>query len=242
MCAQKQYINVYFFMSMKKVCYTLLLPAMAVSFSLSAQESIMGEIDYSQLENYIQLAKDNYPKSKILKVEENRSKSQVAAAKVSYLDLMNVSYFYRPADRAALNPDNPFVVNGFQFGVTLSPGVFFQKPFEVKQAKAEHEIAKLQRMDYERVLESEVKSRYYDYIYLLNELKVKTEEAQANKALFDDTRLKFERGEAELESYNTARSNFSVASTALSQVEVSFLKAKDALEEIIGMKLNEVQR
>ncbi|MGK6353294.1 TolC family protein [Parapedobacter sp. DT-150] len=227
---------------MKKVRYILLLPVLAVSLGSSAQESIMGEINYSQLESYIQLAKSNYPKSKILKVEEERSKSQVSAAKISYLDFVDVSYYYRPGDRAALNPDNPFVFNGFQFGITLSPGSFLQKPFEVKQAKAEHEIAKLQRLDYERVLESEVKSRYYDYIFLLNEIKVKTEEAQASKALFEDTRLKFERGEAQIESYSSARTNFTAASTALSQIEVNFLKAKDALEEIIGTTLNEVQQ
>lgn len=226
---------------MKKAYCALLSPVLAISLNLSAQESLLGEINYSQLESYVQLAKDNYYKSKILKVEEERSKSEVGAAQISYLDFVDVSYYYRPSDRTALNPDNPFVFNGFQIGVSFSPGSFFQKPFEVKQAKAEYEIAKLQRLDYERILENEVKSRYYDYIYSLKELKVKTEEAQANKALFEDTRLKFERGEADLQSYSGARSNMSVASTALAQVEVSFLKAKDALEEIIGMKLTEVQ-
>lgn len=209
--------------------------------NLWAQESIMAEINYSQLETFIQLAKDNYPKNKIVRIQEERSKAAVSAARVSYLDLINVHYFYRPEDRTTLNPDNPFIINGFQFGVSLSPGIFFQKPYQVKQAKAEHQVMSLQREEYEFQLENEVKSRYYDYIFLLNEIKIKTGEAQALKALFDDTRLKFELGEAELDAYNNARANVANAVSTLTQTEVNFLKAKDSLEELIGVKISNLQ-
>src|SRR5690606_40641414 len=73
------------FISMKKAYCALLSPVLAISLNLSAQESLLGEINYSQLESYVQLAKDNYYKSKILKVEEERSKSEVGAAQISYL-------------------------------------------------------------------------------------------------------------------------------------------------------------
>ncbi len=225
-------------MFMRKIFFIALLLVGSQAF---AQESIMGEINYEFLEKLITLAKENYPQSKIVKIQESRSKSAVAATKVSYLDLINVSYFYRPENRTALNPENPFIFNGFQVGLSLSPGVFFQKPSEVKQAKAEYEIAMLQSKSYDATLENEVKSRYYNYVQLFHELRIRTQEAQDNKVSFETVRNSYESGEAELEDYNQGKATLTQAGLTLVQTEISYLKAKDALEEMIGRKIEDVK-
>ncbi len=227
---------------MKKyfVCAMLTMSSLLTT-DVFGQQSIIGELNYEFLQKLISLAKENYPRNLILKVEERRAKAAVSAAKVSYLDMVSVSYFYRPEDRAALNPNNPFIFNGFQLGVMLSPGIFFQKPYEVRQAKESHEITRLQAADYDTELETLVKSRYYDYVFALNDIKTKTTEAQAAKALFDDLRLRYERGETELEPYSAARAAASSTATALAQTEINFLKAKDLLEQLVGVKLADVK-
>jgi len=225
-------------MFMKKIFFVGLLLIGGQSF---AQESIMGEINYEFLEKLITLAKENYPQSKMAKIQEERSKSAVTAAKVSYLDLINVSYFYRPENRTALNPENPFIFNGFQVGLSLSPGVFFQKPSEVKQAKAEYEMTLLQTKSFETTLTNDVKSRYYNYVQLLYELRIRTQESQDSKISFETIRVSYESGEAELEEYSQAKATATQAGLALVQTEINYLKAKDALEEIIGRKIEEVQ-
>lgn len=207
-----------------------------------AQESILDKIDYVYMEKLIELAKENYPNSKIQKIQESRSRAAVRAAKVSYLDIINISYFYRPEDRAALNPNNPFLFNGFQLGLSLSPGLFFQKPFEVKQAKSEYQIAQLETKNMEVALETVVKSSYYDYILTLNEVRTTTEEVQTARTLVDDLRVKFEKGEAELDRYTSARATLAANTTSLIRAEVNYLKRKDALEELIGMRLDEVKK
>ena len=50
----------------------------------------------------------------------------------------------------------------------------------------------------------------------------------------------FEAAEVDLETYNTAKSALAESKSNLNQIEVQFLMAKDALEEIIGVKLTEV--
>ena len=224
---------------LKTTLFTLFL--LFMGSVASAQESIMTEINYPFLEKLIELAKHNYPKNKIQKLQEQQSKTALAAAKISYLDLVNLSYYYRPADRLALSPDNPFIFNGFQVGLTISPGIFLQKPSEVKQARMEYDIAKLQSKDFENILSNQVKSAYYLYISLLNDLKMKTEVYQDMNTLFEDVKFKYEKGEVDIETYSNSRIAASQANSDFNSTEMAFLNAQDALEELIGMKIAEVK-
>ena len=209
--------------------------------STYGQQSIVSQINYNQLEIYIQSAKDNYPRRQIMALNTEVAAADVPAAKVSLLDIFNASYIYRPNGAIAINAGNPFLVNGFQFGVNMSLGSFLQKPFQIKQAKSEHKIAQLEQQEYDAILANEVKNRYYEYILQLNELKLKTQSAQDNKTVSDDMRYKFEKGEISLQAYNSSRIGASGADSSRIQSEIEFLKAKDALEDIIGKKLEQVK-
>ena len=209
--------------------------------STYGQQSIVSQINYNQLEKYIQSAKDNYPRRQIMALNTEVAAADVPAARVSLLDIFNASYIYRPNGAVAINAANPFLVNGFQFGVNMSLGSFLQKPYQIKQAKSEHKIAQLEQQEYDVILSNEVKNRYYEYILQLNELKLKTQSAQDNKTVSDDMRYKFEKGEITLQAYNSSRISASGADSSRIQAEIEFLKAKDALEDIIGKKLEQVK-
>jgi len=209
--------------------------------STYGQQSIVSQINYNQLEIYIQSAKDNYPRRQIMALNTQVAAAGVPAAKVLLLDIFNASYIYRPNGAIAINAGNPFLINGFQFGVNMSLGSFLQKPFQIKQAKSGHKIAQLEQQEYDVILANEVKNRYYEYILQLNELKLKTQSAQDNKTVSDDMRYKFEKGEITLQAYNSSRISASGADSSRIQSEIEFLKAKDALEDIIGKKLEQVK-
>lgn len=209
--------------------------------STFAQESIVSQINYNQLEKYIQSAQENYPRKQIMALNTERVRSAVPSATLSYLDIFNASYFYRPDQATAINQANPYIVNGFQFGVNVNLGNFLQKPYEVRKAKTELKIAQLEEKEYGTVLSNEVKNRYYAYILHLNELKLKAQTAQDNKTVSDDMRYKFEKGEISLQGYNASRISASGADSDRIQAEIDFLKAKDALEEIIGKKLEQLK-
>ena len=91
------------------------------------------------------------------------------------------------------------------------------------------------------MLENEVKSRYYSYVQLVNELKIINQEAQDSKLLFERARTQYELGEAEFEEYSQRKATSTQSSLAVMRTEVEFLRAKDALEEIIGVKLTDVE-
>ncbi|SMD12895.1 TolC family protein [Pedobacter nyackensis] len=226
---------------MKKLVNIIVVTLMFLSINVYAQESIIGEIKYADLEKYISLAKENYPKAKAYNETISKAKNELPITALSYLDIFNASYFYRPDDRSVLDPINPYNVNGFQFGVNVNLGTFLQKPFNARKAKSDYKIAQYQAKEYELGLEVEVKKRYYNYIQQLSQLKIYTASMQDNKNTADNLRYKFEKGEISLDTYNQSRINLTSATTSKIQTEVNLLSAKDALEEIIGMKLADVK-
>ena len=225
--------------TMKKIKLLLTLAFLSV-FLVQAQESIIATLDSHKLDAFIQLAYENYPRKKIFEANEEAAKSSVAAAKLSYLESFQAAYYYRPNNRVAVDVINPYLVNGFQLGINVNVGTILQKPALVKQAKKQYEVAQLENQEYRGQLETEVKSRFYNYLQLASELKLRTQAAQDNSALFDKVRVQFEQGEVGLETYSAARSAVTDANSTLTITETNFLRAKDMLEEIIGKKLEEV--
>jgi outer membrane protein TolC len=226
---------------MKKLLQIGLASLMFISADAVAQESVIPEINYADIQKYITLAKKNYPKRKIFEAQKEAIKTGIPIAQVSYLDIFNANYFYRPENKAVLDPINPYNVNGFQFGINLNLGNFLQKPFMVKRAKAEYKVAQLEAEEYDIQLEREVKTRYYDYIQQVSQLKINTQAAQDNKGVAESLRNRFEKGQITIDAYNQSRIAASASSSAKIQVEIEYLKAKDALEEIIGEKLADVK-
>lgn len=226
---------------MKKLVNIVVASLMLLSADAIAQESVITEIKYADLEKYIALAKQNYPKRKALEQGVQKAKAELPISTLSYLDIFNGSYFYRPNQKSVLDPVNPYNVNGFQFGVNLNLGTFLQKPFVAKKAKADLKIAEYEAQEYDLALVVEVKKRYYAYIQQISQLKIYTESVQDNKNTADNLRYRFEKGEIPLDNYNQSRIHLTEAATAKIQTEVDLLSAKDALEEIIGMKLSDVK-
>lgn len=234
---------------MKKLSALSFLLFTLLTFNASAQESIIGEINYAMLQKYIDAAKENYPRKKIFDMKAVSLKTAIPMNALSYLDIFNASYFYRP-DKTTLtsvgtNPDgsttNNLSFNGFQFGVNLNLGNFLQKPYMGKRAKAEYKVARLEAQEYETTLAIDVKKRYYTYVQQISLLKINTLSVQDNKNVADNLKNKFEKGQISLDTYNQSRINLAAAYTAKLETEVNLLVAKDALEEIIGSPLSDIK-
>ncbi|RZL46779.1 MAG: hypothetical protein EOP00_13950 [Pedobacter sp.] len=206
-----------------------------------AQETIFPDVKPADLQKYISLAKENMVKKKILLAKNESIKLAIPTATVSYLDVFSVNYFYRPSDKAAISPTNPYIVNGVQYGVSVNLGAFLQKPFAVKKAKQDYKVAKLEEEDFDIQLTLEVKRRYYDYVQQLALLKINSQSLIDSKGVTESLRYKFEKGETTLDAYDQARINQTLAMTTKIQTEVVYLKSKDLLEELIGQKIEDVK-
>lgn len=223
---------------MRYILLSVFFVSALFTMKASAQETIIDEINYTQLEEFIALAKANYPKNKIVALNEKLAKGNIRTETLGFLDMFSASYYYRPNDKAAINPDNPYIFNGIQYGIGTSLGALVERPFRIKEAKLRHQIAIEVSLDYEKTLTQEVKNRYYTYILQLKELKLKTQAVQDAKGIADDVATRFQRGEIELEAYNSSKSNYNSAISTKIQTEVAYLTARDELESVIGQKVN----
>jgi outer membrane protein TolC len=231
---------------MKK--FTLIIFLLSIGFSLKtfAQEGIMGDVNYTTLQKYIQLAKQNYIQKKIVDKKAEGAKTEIAVAALGYLDMASASYIFRPNNQTAITTPgvpnaNPYAVNGLQFSLNLSLGSFFSRPFQIKKAKLDYELAQLDAAEFDKTLELEVKTRYYNYIQQVALLKLNRQNLQDMSIVAEETKNKFEKTLVTLEVYDQSRLALTGARTSAIATEVDFLKAKDLLEQIIGQKLTDAK-
>jgi len=226
-------------MTLKRLFILLLFVALNVK--VKAQDDIASQINPPLLQKYVDLAKEYYPKRKMYRASELSAKAKIGVAKAGYLESMNVSYFYRPDNAAIVDTTNPYSINGFQFGVYLNLGLFFRTPSLVKQAREEYNSASYLTKEYDILLETEVKQRYFEYLQWLSDLKVKNQAYLDNKTSSDGLRYKFEKGEVSLDVYTKAKALTSTSSSEKLQAELNMLKAKNSLEALIGKKMEDVK-
>jgi len=230
---------------MKKIHLLVFLLLVCFSFKSFAQESIMGDINLDLLQKYIQSAKQNYALKKISDKRVEAAKTAIPIVALSYLDIANASYIFRPNNTTAIaSPGvnaNPYAVNGFQFGLSVSLGSFIEKPFMIKRARLDYEIAELDAQAFDNSLEIEVKSRYYNYIQEVAMLKNSADNLVQITTIANGVRTKFEQGQITLDVYDQSISAVSAAQSAKINTEIAWLKARDALEQIIGKKLTDIK-
>lgn len=226
----------------------IFLGLLLLTINVSAQGSVMGEIDNNLLQKYIDLAKQNYPKKVAVAAREVRAKSSLNAARLSWLDAFNANYYWNPQNRndsanivGGVAANNQIMQRGFLAGVSVNLGTLLAKPSTVKAAKAEHEAAQAENREYFMTLATEVKSRYYDYLLAKKQLALNNVSLLSSKTIFSDAKTKFESGQITIDQYTVAKTATDQSEAILLASEVTYLKAKNALEDMIGEKLENVK-
>jgi outer membrane protein TolC len=219
-----------------------------LSFALSfillntvrAQESMISDISYSYLDTLINTAKKNYPQVKIEEQQLAIAKANIGKADVGLLDAFNFSYFYRPADKDVVDPVDPYIFNGYQFGINVNLGTLLENPFTIKAAKVEYKVAQLNEQEYNLTIEADVKKRYFDYVEQTAILKLRTKSMADATDMAQQLKYKFEKGEASFADYNSASLVEAEQNQSVIVAESGVLEAKASLEEIVGEKLENI--
>lgn len=212
-----------------------------LSFKSSAQESqpsMLDDISYVYIEKLIAVAKENYPRIKSLNSRITIAESAANSAKLGWFSPLSLSYVYSPSN--TLNITNPTFFSGYQIGFSLNLSSLLQTPSTIKQAKEGVKISKNDMDEYLLTLSTEVKTRYFNYLLAIKALKISAQsnlDAQNSLTLM---KYKYEKGEADFESYNNATTQYASSTKTKLDSEVALLVAKVSLEELLGIRLEEV--
>ncbi len=207
---------------------------------IKAQQSMMGDISIPYLELLKTTAKENYPRNKIYTKRIEISEKNLNKIKLSWFDGLGIYYLYIPTSSAGvINPTNNR--NGFQLGFSLNVGSLLEKPAQIKAAKGDRDVARLEKEEYELNIATTVEQRYYRYIQQLTILKQKTLLAQDAQTMLTSIRSKFERGEETFENFSKTLIIVNEQNQAKINSEAELLIAKSNLEELLKMKLEDVK-
>ena len=200
----------------------------------------MSEVSYPFLEKLIETTKLNYPKGKVYDSRVEMGEIGIKRARLSYFDALSTSYQFNPA---GIDPTNAAqsILNGYRFGLVLNVGTLLQKPAYVKLAKKELEIAQFEKGSFDLNLATMVKERYFIYIQRVTVLRLISSSLFDVESMLKQVRYKFEKGEETLESYNRILLQYSTQVQGRISAETEVLIAKSSLEELLGVKLEDVK-
>lgn len=199
--------------------------------------------DISFEEKLVRLAWQNNPANTILAHQTEIAELEVKQARWSWLDDFrvqgNLNEFVLDesadvANRAAFFPK--YNVTG-QIRVSYFVGL----PMEVKKKKQEAMIAK-SNVDLQKLtIRAEVLSRYETYLMQRELLKVQTEIVEDLYSSLSLAEQKFKNGEITLTAYNQELDRYNNQKVKQITTQGDFNIAKIRVEEMIGMKLEDVQ-
>jgi len=229
-------------MNKVKLLFVLAVIIAAQTRVQAQQSSIVPDISVMYLDKLIQIAKTNYPAVRANEAKIVSARAAIGKAGVSYLDAFTVSYIYQPQTSTVINGQTvSSQFNGFQAGVFFNLGTFLEKPFAVRQAKQDLEVAQDTRDEYMLTLTNNVKKRYYTYVQFVAFLKLQTQAATEAENVANDVKHRFQKGEETYANYSKAQFDVTTAYSAKIQAETNALIAKADLEELLGEKLEDIK-
>gem|GEM_PF-274341 len=222
-----------------KYCFTIFLLFNFIDTKAQIAESMMPDVSYPFLQKLIDTAKKYYPRVQILEHKTNMAVENVKKAKLSWLDLFTFSYLYSPNNSSTLV--NPSILNGYQFGVYLNFAAPFIKPHNVKYAKQELAITKLEKEEYLLTIEAEVKLRYFKYIAAKAVLKARNQAAIDAENAVTMLRHRYEKSEDTFENYSRYLELYNERKYNVIEAESFALTTKSSLEEMVCKKIEDIK-
>jgi outer membrane protein TolC len=236
---------------MKKFKFPFVLFVFIVFYQYAAaQQSIVPDISEIYLQKLIAIAEANYPRIKSNENRINAAQAEIGKAKASFFDAFTFSYVYQPQTYSSLNLSNSTTTvtnpsqsyyNGLQVGVFFNLGNFLEKPYAVKEARQNLEIANYDQQEYYLTLINDVQKRYYTYVQGVAILKLQNQNCLDAQNLQTDIKHKFEKGEETFDNYTKSQTALTAAYQSKIAAETSLLIAKSDLEELLGEKLENIR-
>lgn len=193
-------------------------------------------------EKLVRLAWQNHPSNTMLENQLNIADTEIKLAKRNWLNRFNVT---GNLNEFTINPntlrDVPVFFPRYNISATLSLGMFINEPLQVRVRKDEREIA-LKTIDSKKLaLRAEVLRKYQTYLTneALYELRQKAVNESATAVSLLEQGVK--KGERSLQEFDRATGDLNSLRALAIIAEGEYKLAKIDLEELIGVKLEDVR-
>ena len=200
--------------------------------------------DIPMEERLVQLAWKNHPDNEILRKQTDIATYDITRAKLSWLNNIraqgNINEFTLNPDAAGEGRTIPFYPK-YNFSLTLPLGIFVETPLDIKVAKQRYKMAQEQENSQMLSLRAEVLTRYQNYLMSEQIFQIQSEVSEDAFAKYGLSKQQFENGEITIEDYNLALQGYNAQRIVKIRAERDLLVSKVSLEELIGIKLEDVR-
>jgi len=192
------------------------------------------------MDELVKLAEDYYPQNEYFRGKVDVLQEGLYQAKWSWLNTLSMSYQYNPK-QAVDNSTTSSIFPQFGIGVTVNIGNIFLTPSRVSQADAELRASKASLSTQLSYIRAEVKRRFSKYLQSLDMLKIRQRAVNDSESEVEYMKHKFEKGETTIDEYNKALRSYTDNLQGKATSEGDVLYTKISVEELIGMKLEDVK-
>jgi outer membrane protein TolC len=200
--------------------------------------------DIQFVEKLVRLAWANNPANDMLRHQVRAAEYGEKVAKRNFLNQLsatgNINEFNLNPQVDAAGAPVPNFFPRYNFAATLNLGNFFIDPIKAKRAKEETAIAVANLSSRKLTLRAEVLRRYQVYLTSKELLKVQVEALEDASNLFSTSEQKFKNGEATIVDFNNALEILNTRKTQKITAEREFNISKIDIEELTGVKLEDV--
>lgn len=223
-----------------------------ILLGLPIYESFCQKVDYDKIilpesvytedfaEKLVRIAWSNYPQNEIIKRNVTVASHEVTQAKMQWLDIITIQgnlneFTIKGSD------DIPVFFPRYNFGASISLGMFGDIPAEIKKSKEKFKIAEAELNMQKLALRGEVLRRYYNYLLSKELMENQIKLTENTYSSFSIAEQRFKNGEITLQEYNISleKYNQEVINQAKSDNEYNITKVN--LEEILGVELESIQ-
>ncbi len=221
-----------------------------VSFSAASQT-----IDYNKIilpehvrtsdfgEKLVQIAWRNHPLNEVYRREMAIANVNVRASTVDWLNTVRVS---ANMNEFTLNPEADIFGRAafyprYNIGLAISLGQLFTIPYTTRKNKEMLMIAQANLNQQKLALRNAVLKAYNEYLLREKVFKLQSQLLLDNETSHKLVEQRFKNGDTTFEIYSESLTRYSEVSISAMQAETAFKNAKLDLEQLIGVRLEDVR-
>lgn len=221
----------------------IIISAASISFSQNVDYNTVilpsGIEDLDIREKLVQLAWSNYPANEEAQRVVEIAQHNVKVAGLDWLNMIQMNLNFNEFNIDASNERNQFYPR-YNLGIRIPLGSFIEIPKNIKIAKEDLEISKLRVNETKLRLRANVLRRYQNYVTYKEVYKIQKEaetDSYSNHLLIEQ---KFKAAEVHVSAFVQSSKNFNDQRVKTVVSENAYKQSVIALEELIGVKLIDV--
>ncbi len=191
-------------------------------------------------EKLVQIAWKNHPANEIFRRDVTIAQYEVGRSPADWLNMITLQGNINEFNIKEQNSNVPVFLPRYNFGLIVPLGIFVKNPNETKQNKQKLAIAQeslnAQKLEVRRL----VLKSYNDYLLAEKVFKIQSQQFSDTESNLKLVEQRFKRGETNFEVYTSSQAELNRASIAMLQADRDFKNAKLDLEELIGIRLEDV--